>query len=387
LNLEGQKFSKSRNWSIDLRDFLNDFESPTYVDVLRYTLAMNFPETRDSDFTWKDFQTRNNSELAAILGNFVNRTLQFLYKNFAGKVPELSQDFAEFANDWKLLANDFTNSDFSKFEGKYSQNDANVIRALFDGISKSDRNFRKYRFRDGITDVMNVARAANKYFNDEEPWKTIKSQPDKAAKTLFVCCQIVRSLAVLFSPVTPNTSKKIHSILGTMSYTGESNNAIAIPNNLWAEAALPMLESGKQIEQPEILFNIIENTVVEQQISKLGLKTQKSVSDDDLIDIEYFSKVKLVTAKVIGAEKLPKSKKLIKMQIDTGFDKRQILAGVAEHYRPEDLVGRTIVVVANLKPASLMGEKSEGMMLAASKDGKLVFVTTEKDIDEGAEVR
>lgn len=386
LNLEGQKFSKSRNWSIDLRDFLNDFESPTYVDVLRYTLAMNFPETRDSDFTWKDFQTRNNSELAAILGNFVNRTLQFLYKNFAGKVPELSQDFAEFANDWKQLANDFTNSDFSKFEGKYSQNDANVIRALFDGISKSDRNFRKYRFRDGITDVMNVARAANKYFNDEEPWKTIKSQPDKAAKTLFVCCQIVRSLAVLFSPVTPNTSKKIHSILGTMNYTGESNNAIAIPNNLWAEAALPMLESGKQIEQPEILFNIIENTVVEQQISKLGLKTQKSDSDD-LIDIEYFSKVKLVTAKVIGAEKLPKSKKLIKMQIDTGFDKRQILAGVAEHYRPEDLVGRTIVVVANLKPASLMGEKSEGMMLAASKDGKLVFVTTEKDIDEGAEVR
>ncbi len=386
LNLEGQKFSKSRNWSIDLKDFLNDFESPVYIDVLRYTLAMNFPETRDSDFTWKDFQNRNNSELAAIFGNFVNRTLQFLYKNFDGKIPKLNQEYADLIRHWKQLAINADNADFSKFEEKFSQNDANVIKSLFDGIAKSNKNFRKYRFRDGITDIMNVARAANKYFNDEEPWKTIKNAPEKAAKTLFICCQLVRSLAVLFSPITPNTSKKIHSMLGTPDYTGESNNATAIHGNLWVESSLPLLESGKQINHPEILFNIIENAMVEQQIGKLGTKTQQN-KDEDLIDIEYLARVKLVTAKVLEAEKLPKSKKLIKMQIDTGFDKRQILAGVAEHYEPADLIGKTIVVVANLKPASLMGEKSEGMMLAASKDGKLVFVTPEKAIDEGAEVR
>jgi methionyl-tRNA synthetase len=390
LNLEGQKFSKSRNWSIDLHDFLADFPSPIHVDVLRYSLAMNFPETRDSDFTWKDFQTRNNSELASIFGNFVNRTLQFLHKNYEGNVPELSGKYADLAQDWQTWAeSDNADADaYELFVSKYSENDANAVRSLIEGIAKSDKNFRKYRFRDGITDIMNVARAANKYFNDEEPWKSGKSDPEKCAKTLFVCCQFVRTLGVLFAPITPNTSATILNLLSQNNYTGQSQNANPIAANLWKEASYPTLKSGSPIHKPEILFTHIENDVVEAQMAKLGDKEAKnSQPEQELIDIDYFSKVKLVTAKIISAEKLPKSKKLLKLQIDTGAEKRQILAGVAEFYEPDYLIGKIIVVVANLKPAKLMGEMSEGMMLAASKDGKLLFVTPEKEIGEGAEVR
>jgi len=193
---------------------------------------------------------------------------------------------------------------------------------------------------------------------------------------------------VLFAPITPNTSATILNLLSQNNYTGQSLNANPIATNLWKEASYPTLKSGSPIHKPEILFTHIENDVVEAQMAKLGDKEAKnSQPEQELIDIDYFSKVKLVTAKIISAEKLPKSKKLLKLQIDTGTEKRQILAGVAEFYEPDYLIGKIIVVVANLKPAKLMGEMSEGMMLAASKDGKLLFVTPEKEIGEGAEVR
>ncbi len=388
LNLEGQKFSKSRNWSIDLKDFFEDFKETQYVDILRYTLAMNFPETKDADFTWKDFQARANNELAAVYGNFVNRTLQFLHKSFEGKVPDISIEFPDIEKDWTELTDNLENVEIrNKFSVKYGENLLNLLTTLRWGILLVSTNYRKFKLRDALLETMNIARASNKYFNDEEPWKTFKSDKSKAAVTLYVCCQIVRSLSLLFAPILPYTSKKINDILGFEQTTGTPNESSEI--NYWFEASYPKLQVNHFIKQPEILFNRIEDDVIQNQISKLGDKTQNEVKDEsNLIAIEDFQKISLKTAKVISAEKMPKSKKLLKLQIQIGDEKRQILAGVAEYYQPDYLVGKIIVVVANLKPAKLMGEESQGMMLAASIDGKLCFVTPEsKEIEDNAVVK
>jgi methionyl-tRNA synthetase len=389
LNLEGEKFSKSRNWSIDLKDFFIDFPEPQFNDSLRYTLAMNMPETKDADFTWKDFQVRNNNELAAIFGNFVNRSLQFIHKNFEGKVPALSSKYSDLPLDWGKLVTAADEEFIERFIEKYSQNDFDVISALNSGINKSSELLNRFRFRDAITEIMNIARAANKYFNDEEPWKNIKSDNENAAKTLFVCAQLVRSLSVLFAPVVPNTCQKIADILSTDTYTGEPISVNPNTQNLWQSAELPTLIQGSEIKMPEILFTRIEDETIAAQVDKLGDKQFKKTTEpeEDLIEIADFQKVKLRTAKIISAEKIKKSKKLLKLQVEIGESKRQILAGIAEFYEPEYLVGKTIVVVANLKPAKLMGEESQGMMLAASHDGKLCFVTPEKEMVSGAEVR
>ncbi len=381
LNLEGQKFSKSRNWSIDLKDYFEDFKDGQFVDILRYTLAMNFPETKDSDFTWKDFQARANNELAAIYGNFVNRTLQFLHKSFEGKVPELSDRYKNLFVDWKNLIDNYSSEEVkSKFSEIYGENLLNLILSLHKGIEATSADYRKFKLRDALLDTMNIARASNKYFNDEEPWKSFKSDKDKAALTLNVCCQIVRSLSLLFAPILPFTSEKINDILGYKQTTGFPSDSSDV--NYWAEASYPKLPENHFIKQPQILFNRIEDELIQNQISKLGDKTQQEptpVEESNLISIEDFQKISLKTAKVISAEKMPKSKKLLKLQIQIGNETRQILAGVAEYYQPEYLIGKIIVVVANLKPAKLMGEESNGMMLAASIDGKLCFVSPEKD--------
>lgn len=384
LNLEGKKFSKSRNWSIDLKDFYEDFKEEQWNDSLRYTLAMNFPETRDSDFTWKDFQARNNNELAAILGNFVNRAVVFLHKSFDGKIPELSGKFEHFCNDWTKLCSNET--EYNEFAEKYGENDATLIKSLIQGIDKVANNYRKFRFRDAITESMNIARAANKYFNDEEPWKSVKSDNEKAAKTLNVCLQLVRSLGLIFAPVLPYTSKQIGSMLNIEAHFGN----IRTDENMWQEAKLPSLISHSEIKKIDVLFSRLEDDQVKIQQDKLGEKVEEQENvNDPLITIDDFMKVKFRTATIIAAEKIKKSKKLLKLHVDTGKDQRQIIAGIAEHYEPEYLIGKTIVIVANLQPAKLMGQESNGMMLAAStEDGKLCFVTPECDkIKAGAEVR
>lgn len=387
LNLEGEKFSKSRNWSIDMRDFLNDFPENQNIDALRYTLAINFPETKDSDFTWKDFQARNNNELASIFGNFINRTIQFIYKNFDGKVPQLSDKYSDLVMDWSLLVFRADDEDFkTKFIDTYSENDYNLIIELNKNIDLAKESISRFRFRDFILHIMNIARAANKHFNDEEPWKKIKSDKDYAAKTLFVCSQLIRSLSILFNPIIPFSTIKLADYLGIE--VNSLKNMNTKNGNEWESARFPLLKSDTLIKQPEILFKHIEDETIELQIAKLGKKEEgKQVAEEDLIDISDFQKIKLKTAKVISAEKLKKSKKLLKLHVDTGVDKRQIIAGIAEHYEPEYLVGKTIIVVANLKPAKLMGEDSNGMMLAASKDGKLFFVSPEQEIGEGAIVK
>lgn len=398
LNLEGQKFSKSRNWSIDLRDFQNDFPEDSSTDALRYALLMNLPETRDSDFTWKDYQTRNNSELGAIFGNFVNRTSQFIAKNFDAKVPGISDDFAA---GWKK-AMDYLGSNFSdspdkaalsnEFDAIFNGNDKLVILSLWQGIEKSKVNFAKFRIREAYLEIMNIARASNKYFNDEAPWKSIKENKETAGKTLYVCAQLIASLSILFAPAIPNAAGKIQTYLGMNLKLGASNNGKAT-ENFWNYTKYPALAIGSNFEIKEILFPNIEDSVIEKQIGKLGIKTDVSSSTApaevyELISIDDFRKVKLLTAKVLEAENVPKSDKLLKLQIQIGDEKRQLIAGIAQHYSPEQMLGKTIIVVANLQPAKLFGNLSQGMLLAAkSSDGKLSLITVEQsDFPSGADV-
>ncbi len=400
LNLEGQKFSKSRNWSIDLKDFLKDFPESHYIDALRYALAMSFPETKDADFTWKDFQARNNNELAAIFGNFVNRAMQFMFKNFNGKVPTLSEAYKFLPGDWNNLIDYFESTEIKDYEELFAsvteklkrnmnENDFLLICSLWKGVKESSSAFRKFRFRDAVTEIMNVARAANKYFNDEAPWKSINENPEQCAKSLFVCVQLVHSLSILFAPITPFASKRIQMLFDMPVLTGAVDYKNKEANN-WNFAAYPTIEEATKVMQPSIIFNKVEDDVIKAQIEKLGSFEEESAKPkEEYISYEDVMKVKLRTAKVIHAEKVAKSKKLLKLQLDLGKEKRQIIAGVAEHYAPEELIGKTIVVVANLQPAKLRGEESQGMMLAASTDdGKLCFVTPEKqDFPAGAEVR
>ncbi len=388
LNLEGQKFSKSRNWSIDLIDFQKDFVEPQYTDSLRYCLAVNFPETRDSDFTWKDFQARNNNELADIFGNFVNRVMQFIFKNFDQKIPNLPDDAKSLPVNWNNLidhldsihSGDFQetfNSIPPKFKEFFSEEELLLIFSLWKGANESARLYRKFRFRDAITETMNIARAANKFFNDTAPWKTLKNDMNTCSRSLFICSQLVNSLSIYLAPILPNSCKRIQRMFGLETQIGEANNAIPSAN-IWQTATAPTLEQGQKFLAPTIIFNKIDDETIEKQIAKLGAGIEDK-NETELIDFEYFQKIKLKTAKVIEAEKLKKSKKLLKLKVQIGSKTKQIIAGVAEHYSPEELLGKIIIVVDNLKPATLMGEQSEGMMLAASDaQGKLCFVTPEK---------
>ncbi len=402
LNLEGQKFSKSRNWSIDLQDYIKNHPESNYIDALRYTLAMNFPETKDSDFTWKDLQARNNNELAAIFGNFINRTLQFAHKNFGGKVPGLSGKYTDLARAWNNLVDYFESATGKpeqeimdgipqKLKAALPANDLALIQALWNGARKASDLYSRFRFRDAITETMNIARAANKYFNDETPWKTVTSDPELCAKSIYFCVELVYSLSVLFAPIVPFAARRVQSLFEGEVYTGASNNAER-GQNFWQLATCPMLEEGRKIMTPSIIFSKIEDDFVDREVAALGTKAEAAAAEekkDELITYDEFMKVKLCTARVISAERIPKAEKLLKLTVNLGKETRQIVAGVAKHYEPDYLVGKVIVVVANLKPAKLMGLESQGMMLAAStEDGRLCFVTPENPaIGEGAEVR
>jgi methionyl-tRNA synthetase len=420
LNLEGQKFSKSRGWAIDLRDYLHDFPEPQHVDALRYTLAMNMPETKDADFTWKDFQARVNNELAAILGNFVNRTAQFIHKNYAGNVPTLSAKHKKVPEAWKLLVDDVTMQNFAsadaviealypKYLHYFTQDDVRLIAALVLHLKKIEANYRAFRFRDAVTETMNIARAANKYFNDAAPWKSVKDAPDECAKTLYACTQLIRSLAYSFAPVIPNTAVSILKMLGVEAASDAPH--VAYYPQQWKTLALPNIPEGASLLEPQILFTKVEDATIAAQVAKLGhpaveqAPTKQSSTQAPsnqasthqeakqpsaaLISIDEFKNVQLRTGKVIEAERVPKSDKLLKLKVDIGTEQRQILAGLGKHYTPDEMVGKMVTVVVNLKPAKLMGLESQGMLLAANApDGSLALVTPEKpSIEAGAEVR
>ncbi|MER3329121.1 MAG: class I tRNA ligase family protein, partial [Candidatus Kapaibacterium sp.] len=283
------------------------------------------PETRDADFTWKDYQARNNNELASILGNFVNRLMTFLHKNFDGKVPHLSEKYIPLVDYWNT--------------GKMTElelNDKTVIDALKIGVEKVSENYEKFRFRDAITESMNIARAANTYFNDEEPWKSIKADKDQTAKTMFVCCQLVRSLSIVFAPIIPYSAAYIQSLLGEEITIGDDT----LLTDIWSSASLALVYQGKEVRQPEIIFGRIEDEFVEAEKAKLGEKnTQNEEEKIAEITFDEFMKVKLKTANVIAAEPIEKSNKLLKLQVQIGEETRQIIAGISQHYTAEEMIG------------------------------------------------
>lgn len=352
LNLEGQKFSKSRGWAIDVRDLLNYFPA----DLLRYTLAVNLPEARDSDFYFKDFQARTNNELADILGNLVNRTFAFTEKNFGGVVPEL---------------------------GERTPLDDEMLSALKEKPAQVSNFFEHYRFREGVAEAMNLARRANKYFNDSEPWKTSKNNPKQCATTLHISLQVIRTLAIILEPVIPHIAMSIWTMLnleGTPMLAG------------WTTAGELILAEAHRLNKSEILVAKIEDKKIEDVMGALlsaeAGPAGKPMEFKPTITLDDFKKVDLRIGKIVSAEKIPKSEKLLKLQMEIGDQKRQVLAGIAQYYDPAELVGKSVVVVANLHVAKLMGQESQGMILAASNDeGKLHIVCPLGEISSGSIVK
>jgi len=343
LNLEGKKLSTSRGWAVWLAEYLEEFEP----DLLRYVLGTTLPETKDSDFSWKDFQNRVNSELADILGNFIFRSVSFTERFFDSKVPELKSP---------------------------SEKDLTALSAIDDHKKKIENSFDKFRFREAIAEIMNLARAGNKYFTETEPWKTRKEDPQTCANTLHVCLQISAALSILFDPVLPHSMAKLRKQLGIAE------------NFSWDDAGKYLLSPGNQIQQGEILFSKIEDETVQEQLNKLKTRSEtieesKETSFPVLkeeIEFDDFAKLDIRSGKIEKAEKVKKSKKLLKITVDLGFEKRVILSGIAEFFSPEEIIGKNVCVVANLKPRKMMGIESNGMILMGEEpDGKLHFVKTE----------
>ncbi|MCB0723514.1 MAG: methionine--tRNA ligase [Ignavibacteriae bacterium] len=344
LNVGGQKFSKSKGVGWMVKDVLKEIPP----DVVRYAITAVMPENKDADFTWDDFRIRNNNELAAILGNFINRTVVFAKKHFDGNVPPRS------GNADNVLLNEF------------------AVHA-----NSAGENYEKYRFKDALTDTMNAVRAANKYFNDSEPWKLVKDDKEKAADVINNCLEACYSTAVMIYPVLPFTSRKIMGILK------QSTEGLT-----WDSIGKVNLKEGTEIGENEILFPQMEEEKTQEDESKdvKQSKDKGSQPAEGLITIQDFGKVKLNVGQIIECEKIEKSQKLLKIKVKVGDTEKQIVSGIAEHYKPEELIGKSIIVVNNLKPSKLMGVLSEGMLLAAKLDGKLTLVTVDKEIDSGAEV-
>jgi methionyl-tRNA synthetase len=349
LNLEGNKLSTSKNWAVWLHEYLQDF--PEKQDSLRYALTANAPETKDNDFTWKDFQARNNNELAAIFGNFINRVVVLTNKYYNGIVPA-PNEFSEV--DEQTLAE---------------------LKAYPAVISSS---IERYRFREALGELMNVARLGNKYLADEEPWKMVKENPARVQTQMYVALQIASALAVLSEPFLPFTAKKLSNILkiDTLGWNDVTTKTDLLP-------------AGNQIGQAEILFAQIEDTEIQKQLDKLeATKTanasinsaQVMESQKEIITFEDFAKIDLRIGTIIEAEKMPKANKLLVLKVDTGIDVRTIVSGIAEHFTPEEVIGKRVTVLVNLAPRALRGVESEGMLLLTNNaEGKLVFVNPDAE--------
>jgi len=358
LNLEGNKLSTSKNWAVWLHEYLVDF--PEKQDVLRYALTANAPETKDNDFTWKDFQARNNNELAAIYGNFINRVVVLTNKYYNGIVP--------------------TPNEFNEVD----QQTLAELKAYPAVISSS---IERYRFREALGELMNVARLGNKYLADEEPWKMVKENPERVQTQMYVALQIASALAILSEPFLPFTAKKLCSILNIK------------PNHWNLEFEnWNLVKAGHQIGQAEILFAQIEDAEIQKQIDKL--EATKSANDKEIASsklatimpqketatFDDFQKIDLRIGTIIEAEKMPKADKLLVLKVDTGIDVRTIVSGIAEHFSPEEVIGKRVTVLVNLAPRALRGVESQGMLLLTNDtNGKLVFVNPDAEgVNNGA---
>jgi methionyl-tRNA synthetase len=350
LNLEGNKLSTSKNWAVWLHEYLLDF--PDKQDVLRYVLTANAPETKDNDFTWKDFQARNNNELAAVFGNFINRVVVLTHKYYNGIVPT-PNEFTEV--DEKTLAE---------------------LKAYPAVISSS---IERYRFREAQGELMNVARLGNKYLADEEPWKMVKTDSERVKTQIYVALQIASVLTTLCEPFLPFTARKLSRIL--VIPTKEESHF----NWKLVSETSELLKSGHKIGQAEILFSQIEDAEIQKQIDKLEATKKANVMENQVTEpqkptatFEDFSKLDLRVGTIIEAEKMPKANKLLVLKVDTGIDVRTIVSGIAEHFSPEEVIGKRVTVLVNLAPRALRGVESQGMILMTNTaEGKLVFVNPE----------
>jgi methionyl-tRNA synthetase len=352
LNLEGDKISTSRNWAVWLHEYLEEF--PGKQDVLRYVLCSAAPETKDNDFTWKDFQARNNNELLAILGNFVNRTLVLTHKYFDGKIPPVTE---------------------------LTKEDQDVLNQISDFPGKISQSLDLFRFREALNELMNLARLGNKYLTDSEPWKIFKTNPNRVKTILNLSLQVCANLAVLSEPFLPFTSKKLYKILGTNSFK-------------WFDAGKPeLIKHGHLIGSAELLFEKIEDDQMQKQIDKLKntrIVNEQSSSQNNIeafkedISYEEFCKLDIRIATIAAAEKVAKTKKLLKLVLDVGTEKRTVVSGIAEYYQPEEIIGKQVTYLANLKPREIKGIQSNGMILMASNpDGSLAFLHPDKPIGNG----
>ncbi|WP_421896481.1 methionine--tRNA ligase [Marinoscillum sp.] len=353
LNLESNKISTSRNWAVWLHEYLEEF--PDKQDVLRYVLTANAPETKDNDFTWKDFQTRNNSELVAIFGNFINRAVVLTHKYFEGKIPS---------------------------RNALTERDEEVIAAIKTYPERIEKSLEQFRFREASTHLMDLAREGNKYLADTEPWKLIKTDKNRVETIMNIALQLAGSLAILSEPFLPFTSDKLRKMLNQKEVA-------------WSMAGgLGLLAEGQQINEGVLLFDKIEDETVEAQVQKLmdtkkaneaANEAPKVAPAKDEVVFDDFMKMDLRVGEIKTAEKVEKSNKLLKFTVDTGLDVRTIVSGVAKHFTAEEMVGKKVVVMSNLAPRKIMGIESQGMLLfAENADGSLKAVSPDKDAENGA---
>ena len=354
LNLEGDKISTSKNWAVWLHEYLMDF--PNKQDVLRYVLTANAPETKDNDFTWKDFQARNNNELVAIFGNFVNRALVLTHKYFEGKIPA---------------------------RGELTDYDKETLQEFENVKQEMEKLLTVYRFRDALKEAMNLARIGNKYLADTEPWKLAKTDMARVATIMNVSLQITANLAIAFEPFLPFSSAKLRQMLNMQSFK-------------WSDLGnFDVLKDEHQLNQPELLFEKIEDEVIEAQVQKL-LDTKKANEASnykpnvikETIAFDDFLKLDIRVGTVLACQKVPKADKLLEFKIDDGMGGRTIVSGIAAHYSPEDLIGKQVCFIANLAPRKLKGIESQGMILSAENaDGRLVVINPLSEVLAGSEVK
>ncbi len=354
LNLENDKISTSRNWAVWLHEYLQDF--PGKQDVLRYTLCSNAPETKDNDFTWKDFQARNNNELVAILGNFVNRTLVLTTNYYGGLVPE---------------------------RGATDENDNEVLKEIGRIRENTSSSLDAFRFREALREAMNLARLGNKYLADSEPWKVVKTDQARVKTIMNIALQLTANLTIILEPFLPFSMDKLRTWI----------NIGKLP---WDEAGRgDLLAPGHKVNAPGLLFEKIEDQEIEKQISRLEASkkanenaSSKVLPAKDPVTFDEFTRVDIRTATILEAEKVPKTTKLLKLKIDTGIDVRTIVSGIAEYYEPQSIIGKQISIVANLEPRKIKGIESKGMILMAEdRDGKLVMVTPSEKVGNGSPIK
>lgn len=362
LNLEGNKLSTSKNWAVWLHEYLQDF--PNQQDVLRYALTANAPETKDNDFTWKDFQARNNNELVAIFGNFINRVAVLTQKYYEGVIPAA---------------------------GEFNDIDTETLRQITELTEKIEQSLECYRFREAQQELMNMARLGNKYLADEEPWKLIKTDPERVKTVMYVALQIATALAVASEPFLPFTSEKLKRMLQLGAITWE---------NLKTNAS-ELLKAGHRIGTAELLFEKIEDVAIEKQLqrlenTKLANKQEAQANTEvtvapqkELISYDDFAKMDIRIGTILEAEKMPKADKLLILKVDTGIDQRTIVSGIAQSFAPEEIIGKKVTVLVNLAPRKLRGVESQGMILMVeNSEGKYTFINPDAEgIANGTEVK